>query len=87
MLLWMTVLFLVIISLSIFAVVGIGLIFGVVLCRPLRVSFICPFKVAGLGIRYLCTVFAVKWSAPFRKPALIALSNKDIGGLHKLWCI
>ena len=42
---------------------------------------------AGLGIRYFCTVFAVRCGAPFRKPELIALSNKDIGGFHKLWCM
>ena len=69
------------------AVARVGLILGVVLRRPLRGRFICPFKVAGLGIRYFCTIFAVRCNAPFRKPALIALSNKDIGRLHKLWCM
>ena len=69
------------------AVAGLGLIFGVVLRRPLRGRFICPFDMAGLRIRYFCTVFAVRCGASFRKPALIALSNKDIGGLHKLWCM
>ena len=68
------------------AVAGVGLILGVVLHRPLRGCLICPFNVAGLGIRYFCTVFAVGCGALFRKPALIALSNKDIGGWHKLWC-
>ena len=68
-------------------VAGVGLILSVVLLRPLRGRFICPFNVAGLGIRYFCTVFAVRCGAPFRKPALIALSNEDIGGLHKLWCM
>ena len=38
------------------AVAGVGLILGVVLLRPLQGCFICPFDVAGLGIRYLCTV-------------------------------
>ena len=69
------------------AVAGVGLTLGVVLRRPLRGCFICPFDVAGLGIRYFRTVFAVRCGAPFRKPALIALSNGDIGGLHKLWCM
>ena len=69
------------------AVAGVGLILGVVLHRPLRGLFICPFDVAGLGIRYFCTIFAVTCGAPFRKPALIALSNEDIGGLHRLWCM
>ena len=65
------------------AVAGVCLILGVVLRRPLWGCFICPFDVAGIGIRYFCTVFAVRCGAPFRKPVLIALSNKDIGGLHK----
>ena len=69
------------------AVAAVGLILGVVLRRPLRGCFICPFDMAGLGIRYLHTVFAVRCGAPFRKPALIALNNNDIGGLHKLWCM
>ena len=69
------------------AAAGVGLIFGVVLRRPLWGHFICPFKVAGLGIRYFCTIFAVRCGVLFRKPALIALSNKDIGGLHKLLCM
>ena len=38
-------------------------------------------------MRYFCTIFAVRCTAPFRKPALIALSKKDIGGLNKLWCM
>ena len=69
------------------AVVGVSFILGVVIRRPLRGCFICPFDVVGLGIRYFCTVFAVRCGAPFRKPVLIALSNNDIGGLHKLWCM
>ena len=56
-------------------------LFGVVSYVP------STWHVAGLGIRYFCTVFAVRCSAPFRKPELIALSNEDIGGLHKLWCM
>ena len=62
------------------AVADVGLILGVVLHRPLRGCFICPFDVAGLGIRYFCTVFAVRCGAPFRKLAYI-------GGLNKLWCM
>ena len=69
------------------AVAGVGLILGVVLRRPIRGCFICPFDLAGLGIRYFCTVFAVRCGAPFRKPVLIALSNDNIGGSHKLWCM
>ena len=66
---------------------GVGLIFGGVLCRPFWGCFKCLFDEAGLGIRYFCTIFAVRCVVPFRKPALIALSNKDIGGLHQFWCM
>ncbi len=69
------------------AVADVGLILGFVLCRPLRGCFICPFDVDGLGIRYFFTLYAVRSGAPFRKPALIALSSNNIGGLHKLWCM
>ena len=69
------------------AVAGVGLILGVVLRRTIWGCFICPFDVAGIGISYFRTVFAVRCGAPFRKPALVALSNKDISGLHKLWCM
>ena len=37
------------------ALAGVGLILGVVLRRPLRGRFICPFDVAGFGIRYFRT--------------------------------
>ena len=67
------------------AVAGVGLILGIVLRRPLWGRFICPFVVDGLGI--FCTVFAVRCGAPFRKPALIALSNAYIGGFNKFWCM
>ena len=32
------------------AVAGVGLILSVVLCRPLRGCFVCPFDVAGLDL-------------------------------------
>ena len=69
------------------AVAGVGLILGVALLRPLRGCFIRPFDMAGIGIRYFCTGFAVRCGEPFRKPALIPLSNDNIGGFHKLWCM
>jgi len=59
---------------------------GVVLRIPLRGLFICPLAVAGLDMRYFCTVIASKCGAPSRKSALIALSIDAIGGLQKLWC-
>jgi hypothetical protein len=60
---------------------------GVVLQIPLQGLFICPLAVAGLDMRYFCTVSASKCGAPSRKPALIALSIDVIGGLQKLWCV
>ena len=60
---------------------------GVVLRILLRGLFICPLAVAGLEVRYLCTVCAFKCGAPSRKPALIALMINVMGGLHKLWCV
>ena len=60
-------------------------VFLVVLLRPLRGRFMWPFDVAGLAMRYLRTVWASKFGAPFRNPALMAFRRDDIGGLHKLW--
>jgi hypothetical protein len=40
----------------------------VVLCRPFHGHFIWPLDVAGLGMRYLQTIFAFKCGAPLRKP-------------------
>ncbi len=56
-----------------------------VLWRPLRGRFMCPFEVAGLAMRYLHTIWASKFGAPVRNPALMAFRRDDIGGLHKLW--
>jgi hypothetical protein len=35
--------------------------------RPFQGLFICPFDVAGLGWRYLHTMFARRWGALLRK--------------------
>jgi hypothetical protein len=66
------------------SVFGLG-VFLVVLLRPLHGRFMWPFDVAGLAMRYLRTVWASKFEAPFRNPALMAFRRDDIGGLHKLW--
>ncbi len=64
-------------------VIFCGLI--VVLRRPFRGLFICPFDVAGLGWRYLRTMFAWRWGAPLRKLRFMACKSDDMGGLHRLW--
>jgi hypothetical protein len=65
---------------------GVMVGLGVVLRIPLHGCFRCPFAVAGLAMRYLCTMCASRWGAPLRKPTLMALSNEAMGGLQKLWC-
>jgi hypothetical protein len=69
---------------GVISVFGLG-VFLVVLLRPLRGRFMWPFDVAGLAMSYLRTVWASKFGAPFRNPALMAFRRDDIGGLHKLW--
>ncbi len=69
---------------GVISVLGLGVFFAVLL-RPLCRRFMWPFDVAGLAKRYLRTVWASKFGAPFRNPALMAFRRDDIGGLHKLW--
>ncbi len=69
---------------GVISVFGLG-VFLVVLLRPLCRRFMWPFDEAGLAMRYLRTVWASKFGAPFRNPALMAFRREDIGGLHKLW--
>jgi hypothetical protein len=66
---------------------AVGLCQTVVLCRPLHGCFMWHLDVAGLGMRYFCTVYAVKCGAPLRKSHLMAQIKEETGGLHKLWCI
>jgi hypothetical protein len=61
--------------------------FGVVLQMPCWGHFIWPFKVAGLGRRYLAMAFSVRCGALRRKPWWIAASKDDFWGLHRLWCM
>ena len=53
-----------------------------VLCTPFGGFFMWPFAVAVLGGRYLTTSFSVMLGHPSRKPARIALSKVESGGLH-----
>ncbi len=69
---------------GVISVFGLG-VFLVVLLRPLHGRFMWPFDVAGLAMRYLRTVWASKFGAPFRNPALMAFRRDDIGGSRKLW--
>ncbi len=41
----------------------------VMLCRHFCGCFICPLDVAGLGMRYLQTIFAFKCGVPLRMPS------------------
>ncbi len=59
----------------------------VMLRSPLGCHFICPFDVARLEDKYLATVLALRCGAPVKKPTLIALMSKAMGGLHRLWCM
>ena len=54
---------------------------------PYEVVSYVPLMWLGLALDTFVPIFAVRCGAPFRKPALIALSNDNIGGLHKLWCM
>ena len=56
-----------------------------VLRMPWRGLFMCPFAVAGLGLRYLRINFSDKLGHPFRKPFLTALSSFEIFGLPNDW--
>ena len=58
------------------------LIFGVVLLIPYRGSFIHPFAVAGLGLRYFKISSSVIFGHPLRNPFRVAVNNLDILGLH-----
>ena len=67
------------------SILGVMVGLGVVLQIPLRGCFRWPFAVTRLAMRYLCPVCASRWGVPLRKPALIALKKKAMGGLQKLW--
>ena len=53
---------------------------------PWRGRFICPFAVAGLGLRYLRMSFSVMLGHPFRNPRRTALSSVEILGFPNDWC-
>ena len=55
---------------------------GHVLLMPWRGLFMCPFAVAGLGLRYFRINFLVKFGHPFRKPFRTAFNSVDNFGLH-----
>jgi hypothetical protein len=66
--------------------VGVFRALGVVLRIPRRGRFICPFAVAGLGLRYLRISFSLIWGHPLRNPCRVAFNSVDIFGLHNYWC-
>ncbi len=52
---------------------------------PCHGRFICPFAVAGLGLRYFETPLAVRFGHPLRYPPWIALRRVEMHGLHRDW--
>ncbi len=65
---------------------GIGDCFCVGFWMPCRGHFMCPFAVAGLGLRYLVISFSLMWGHPLRKPCRVARKSVEILGLHNDWC-
>ncbi len=57
-----------------------------VLLIPCLGRFMCPFAVAGLGLRYLRISFSFMLGHPRRNPRRTALRRVEILGLHKDWC-
>ena len=64
----------------------IRVIQGVVLLMHWRGRFMCPFAVAGLGLRYLRISFSVMLGHPLRKLRRTALRRVEIFGLPNNWC-
>jgi hypothetical protein len=61
-------------------------IVGVLVLRmPHCGCFICPFAVAGLGLRYCVTSCDVRLGHPLRYPRRIALRRVEILGLQRDW--
>jgi hypothetical protein len=58
-----------------------------VLCMLCHGCFMCPFAVAGLGLRYLRMSFSVMLGQSFRKPLRTAFSRVEIFGLQSDWCV
>ncbi len=56
-----------------------------VLCMPWCGRFMCPFAVAGLGLRYFVTPFAVRLGHPLRYPRGIAFGSVEMRGLQRYW--
>jgi hypothetical protein len=54
-----------------------------VLRMPWRGLFMCPFDVAGLGLRYFNINFSDRFGHPRRKPRRTAFNRVDIFGLQR----
>jgi hypothetical protein len=59
--------------------------FGRVLLMPWHGRFMCPFVVAGLGLRYLRINLLLRLGHPLRNPLRTAFNSIKILGLHKDW--
>jgi hypothetical protein len=53
---------------------------------PILGRFMWPLAVAGLGLRYLVTLTAVRFGHPLRKPQRIAFKSVEMRGLYNDWC-
>ncbi len=60
--------------------------FGLVLRMPWRGRFMCPFAVAGLGLRYLRMSFSDMFGHPLRNPLHTAFNSVESFRLHRDWC-
>ncbi len=61
------------------------MVLGVVLHKPWRGRFMCPFAVAGLGCKYFNTNFLLMLGHPHMNPHQIALRSVEMCGLPKDW--
>jgi hypothetical protein len=60
---------------------------GVVLLIPWQGLFICPFAVAGLGLKYLSINFLLMFGHPLKNPFRTAFNSVEIFGLHNNSCV
>jgi hypothetical protein len=57
--------------------------FGRVLLMPCQGCFMCPFAIAGLGLRYLRINISEIFGHPFKKPLRVAFSSVETLGLPR----
>ncbi len=60
--------------------------FGLVLCMPWRGRYMCPFAVAGHGLRYLRMSFSNMFRHPLRNPLHTTFNSVESFWLDSDWC-